>query len=86
MLALALNFESGLYICQDGAKRKEVYFRNGQVVYVGSNEPSELLGEHLVESGVLRTVRKVRNGRRGTYHQYELAILNGQSPHSVFAG
>ncbi len=30
--------------------------------------------QRLVESGVLRAVRKVQNGRGGTYHQYELAI------------
>jgi hypothetical protein len=35
------------------AIRKEFYLEKGKLVLVASNEPSELLGEHLVRSGML---------------------------------
>jgi serine/threonine-protein kinase len=45
--------ETGLYLCERGPVRKEVYLDDGQPVYVTSNQPDELLGEYLVRRGVL---------------------------------
>ena len=53
LLSLAVNNESGLLICQQEERRKEMYFKNGHPVYVGSNDPHELLGEFLVKNGVI---------------------------------
>jgi len=53
LLSLAVRGESGLYICEAGARRKEVYLRGGWPIYVGSNEPEELLGECLVRNGAI---------------------------------
>ncbi len=53
ILTLALNLESGMLVCKQGLKRKEVYFEEGQPVYVSSNDPKELLGEYLVSRGAI---------------------------------
>ncbi|MBN2343904.1 MAG: serine/threonine protein kinase [Deltaproteobacteria bacterium] len=53
LLTLAASNDTGALICELNGRRKEVYIRNGQAVYVGSNESSELLGEYLVENGVV---------------------------------
>jgi len=45
--------ETGLYLCEHGEVRKEVYVADGQPVYVTSNQASELLGEYLVATGVI---------------------------------
>jgi len=50
---LALNGSSGMFICEHGERRKEVYVQDGTPVYVGSNDSDELLGEYLVRSGHL---------------------------------
>lgn len=53
LLTLASSNDTGVLICEKDGHRKEVYVRNGQAVYIGSNESSELLGEYLVENGVV---------------------------------
>ena len=53
LLTLAAKKESGLFVCQTGQRRKEVYLVNGNPVYVGSNDSKELLGEFLVEKGII---------------------------------
>jgi serine/threonine-protein kinase len=53
VLALAVRDETGLLVCQRDTRRKEVYLRDGVIVYVGSNNPTELLGEFLVQDGVI---------------------------------
>jgi serine/threonine-protein kinase len=53
VLALAARGETGLLVCQRESRRKEVYIRDGNPVYVGSNDPTELLGECLVRDGVI---------------------------------
>ncbi len=45
--------ETGLYLCEQAAVRKEVYVSDGEPVYVTSNQTSELLGEYLVRVGVI---------------------------------
>jgi len=49
----ALRRETGLWLCQHGGVRKEVYVEEGKPQYVGSNVASEMLGEFLVARGVL---------------------------------
>ena len=44
---------TGLWICVRGETRKEIYFLEGKPEFVGSNVAGEMLGEHLVEAGVL---------------------------------
>ncbi|MBN2717632.1 MAG: serine/threonine protein kinase [Deltaproteobacteria bacterium] len=53
LLTLATSGDTGALICEHDGHRKEVYVRNGMAVYVGSNESAELLGEYLVEKGVI---------------------------------
>ncbi len=53
LLTLAARRESGLFVCQNGQRRKEVYLVDGNPIYVGSNDSKELLGEFLVEKGVI---------------------------------
>lgn len=53
LLSLAIQGESGLLVCRDGVRRKEVYFYEGRPVYVSSNTPRELLGEYLVSRGAI---------------------------------
>jgi len=50
LLSLAVRGESGLFICESGTRRKEIYLRGGWPIYVGSNAPEELLGECLVRT------------------------------------
>ncbi len=49
----ALRRDTGLWLCEHGGVRKEVYVRDGAPVFVGSNVAGELLGEHLVARGVI---------------------------------
>jgi serine/threonine-protein kinase len=49
----AIRRDTGLWLCEDGGVRKEVYVRDGVPVFVGSNVAGELLGEHLVSRGVI---------------------------------
>jgi eukaryotic-like serine/threonine-protein kinase len=53
LLAVAVRGETGLLVCQRESRRKEVYLRDGTPVYVGSNSPTELLGECLVRDGII---------------------------------
>jgi serine/threonine-protein kinase len=53
LLSLAVRGESGLFICESGTRRKEAYLRGGWPIYVGSNDPDELLGECLVRNGAI---------------------------------
>jgi len=53
LLSLAVRGESGLFICESGSSRKEIYLRGGWPIYVGSNAPDELLGECLVRNGAI---------------------------------
>ncbi|MCP4678039.1 MAG: serine/threonine protein kinase [Deltaproteobacteria bacterium] len=53
VISLATRTETGMLVCKQGLRRKEVYLRNGIPVYVSSNDSSELLGEFLVSKGAL---------------------------------
>ncbi|MCK9463852.1 MAG: protein kinase [Proteobacteria bacterium] len=53
LLSLAVRGETGLLVCQRESRRKEVYLHEGSPQYVGSNNPTELLGECLVRDGVI---------------------------------
>ncbi|MCP4600860.1 MAG: serine/threonine protein kinase [Proteobacteria bacterium] len=53
ILSLAIHGETGMLVCKQGRKRKEVYFQEGHPVYVSSNDPGELLGEYLVSEGAI---------------------------------
>ncbi len=53
LLTLATKGETGLLVAQRGERRKEVYFREGSVIYVSSNDSSELLGEFMVRGGII---------------------------------
>ena len=53
LLSLATSSDTGALICEKDGHRKEVYVKDGLAVYVGSNESAELLGEYLVENGVV---------------------------------
>lgn len=45
--------ETGLWLAEQGAVRKEIYVVEGTPVLVASNMPGELLGEYLVARGVV---------------------------------
>ncbi len=49
----ALKRETGLWLCEHGGIRKEVYLEKGKPRFVGSNLASEMLGEFLVRSSVI---------------------------------
>ena len=49
----ALGAETGLWLCEQGGSRKEVYVAEGVPEFVGSNIAGEMLGEYLVARGVL---------------------------------
>ncbi len=49
----AMDAETGMWLCEMGAARKEVYFREGAPEFVSSNLAGELLGEYLVTRGVV---------------------------------
>lgn len=53
ILELSCSQATGMLTCRHRTFRKEVYFREGQIVYVASNEPKELLGEFLVQRNVI---------------------------------
>ncbi len=53
LLSLALKEESGLLVAQSGRNRREIFCREGTLIYVGSNDAAELLGEFMVRSGRL---------------------------------
>lgn len=50
----ALGRRTGLWLCQHGGVRKEVYVHDGQPEYVASNLAGEMLGEYLCSRGVIR--------------------------------
>ncbi len=49
----ALRRHTGMWLCEMGASRKEVYVRDGVPEFVSSNLAGELLGEYLVSRGVV---------------------------------
>ncbi|MCS6797856.1 MAG: protein kinase [Myxococcota bacterium] len=49
----ALRGATGLWLCEQGDIRKEVYVDRGRPTFVTSNLASELLGEYLVARGVI---------------------------------
>jgi len=49
----AVNQATGLWLCEQGGSRKEVYVADGVPEFVGSNIAGEMLGEYLVARGVL---------------------------------
>jgi len=53
LLTIAASGDTGALVCDSSGRRKEIYLREGIAVYVGSNEPGELLGEYLVEHRIL---------------------------------
>jgi eukaryotic-like serine/threonine-protein kinase len=54
ILSLALARETGVLIFRRGFNRKEIYFSEGEPVYVASNNPNELLGEFLVSHDLIK--------------------------------
>jgi len=53
MLSVSDAMETGLLIFDKKLLRKELYFKNGKLIYVTSNIPQELLGEFLVSEKVI---------------------------------
>ncbi len=53
ILELASSKATGMLTCRHRTSRKEIYFRDGRIVYVTSNEPKELLGEFLVQHNAI---------------------------------
>jgi len=53
LLSVSDARESGLLLFDRDQIRKEIFFREGELVYVTSNLPGELLGEFLVNRGIL---------------------------------
>lgn len=53
LLDALLTKDSGLLVCDEQGMRKEVYLDEGVPVFITSSQPDELLGEMLVERGVL---------------------------------
>lgn len=49
----ALRADTGLWLCEHGGVRKEVYIADGTPEYVSSNLAGEMLGEFLVSSQVI---------------------------------
>jgi len=49
----AIHGRTGLWLCQQGSARKEVYLADGSVEFVTSNLAGELLGETMVAAGML---------------------------------
>ncbi len=49
----AVSRSTGLWLCEQGSSRKEVYVEGGVPEFVGSNIAGEMLGEYLVARGVL---------------------------------
>ena len=49
----AVAQETGLWLCEQGGSRKEVYVSGGVPAFVGSNIAGEMLGETLVAQGAL---------------------------------
>lgn len=49
----AVGRATGLWLCEQGSSRKEVYVQDGVPEFVGSNIAGEMLGEYLVARGVL---------------------------------
>ncbi|RLB47013.1 MAG: hypothetical protein DRJ42_26395 [Deltaproteobacteria bacterium] len=49
----ALRRDTGLWLCEFGGSRKEVYLKDGTPAYVTSNLAGELLGEYLVARSVI---------------------------------
>jgi serine/threonine-protein kinase len=49
----ALRKDTGLWLCEAGGVRKELYVKDGVPEFVTSNVASELLGEYLVAHGVI---------------------------------
>ncbi len=49
----ALRRDTGLWLCEFGGARKEVYLKDGTPAYVTSNVAGELLGEYLVARSVI---------------------------------
>jgi serine/threonine-protein kinase len=48
---LAKERRTGLVSLRDDGRKKKIYFVDGRPDFVSSNDPSELLGEHLVRTG-----------------------------------
>ncbi len=48
---LAKERRTGLVSLRDEQRKKKIYFVDGRPEFVSSNDPSELLGEHLVRTG-----------------------------------
>ncbi|MBX3270222.1 MAG: serine/threonine protein kinase [Sandaracinaceae bacterium] len=59
--------ETGLLLCEAGAIQKELYLERGVPAFVTSNQPGDLLGEALVEAGVIA--------------RHELALALAALPH-----
>lgn len=49
--ALNLNHATGLAVFQEGAVRRKVFLRNGEIIFAQSNQPDDRLGESLVRAG-----------------------------------
>ncbi len=54
LIDVLLARDDGLLLCEHGELRKEIYLHGGVPTFVTSNQPGELLGEWLVQRGVLQ--------------------------------
>ncbi|MCA9530170.1 MAG: serine/threonine protein kinase [Myxococcales bacterium] len=64
----ALDGATGVWRCESGAVRKDVFVDHGAVQSVSSNQQDDLLGEHLVQSGVVH--RDELDMALATLHRY----------------
>lgn len=53
LIDVLLAKDDGLLLCEQGEVRKEIYLEAGVPTFVTSNQPGELLGEMLVQKGVI---------------------------------
>lgn len=53
LVQLLADEESGLLVCEHAGTRKEIFVEAGAPVFVTSNRLGEMLGEHLVQAGVI---------------------------------
>ncbi|MBN2804318.1 MAG: serine/threonine protein kinase [Deltaproteobacteria bacterium] len=56
LLTIATSKDYGVLVCEHLGKRKEIYVKDGLVLYVSSNESGDLLGEYLVNNDIIEQV------------------------------
>ncbi len=53
LVQLLVDRETGVLVCERDRIRKEIYIDDGVPVFITSNQLEEMLGQHLVEEGVI---------------------------------